>query len=568
MLMPNYADWNEAILEYVLEGLRLGSRVFLAIDDEALIGAGEFLSSAPLQRDRPTDFLRAVRDRCVLGSRVVFSRVRPDDESLNATPPYVSFLAATVLAAYRMGEEEDVSPNNYFVRLNEVLGLKSVAQGRPPGLDAGAEEELWLHWSEWLNRRGFLASAKRGSGPTKYVNYPISQTLLRDTDKDSLWHHFTERDWSKKLDEDAVIARIIRDRRWITRHLERLLSDESLDSARREGLFEAIYELYELWSLSEPESEYSSRSATFRREISAGLYRTVDPFSGQRHYRVLPRQPRRVRVHKGKVRYEGYEERLIPERPGWFRPLWEVGAQELTSGFRVSLDAVSQLETMKFPAREFWILTPDPENPDSGVYASWSRLSLGTPFVLLCQRHLVEQLDYLKSEELINWRTGDPISVWKDEEWLEYRDVQVISEGWKGLSLENENLLRSLQPSHSLGISFRGGLRIPQLRGWLSGYPPEVVVHSFYGEARLEIVEPLTGDIAVESEYIPTNQPHTIELPSISGTYLLTVESGSDTKETPINIINWTDLEMPEIEERGIEIGEGTVFGALVRRRG
>src|SRR5687768_4528831 len=131
--MANYYDWNQAIYQYVTSVLPLGSRVFLSIDDDTLRDAATFLDSIPPVDKRVDDFIRAVRARYVANGRV--RNITPIGDEFNKVPTYLSFLAATVLAAYRMGEEEEIHPNNYFTRLNEVLGFPGQS-GRPKGLDA------------------------------------------------------------------------------------------------------------------------------------------------------------------------------------------------------------------------------------------------------------------------------------------------------------------------------------------------------------------------------------------------------------------------------------------------
>lgn len=563
--MTTLDDWNRALLHYVTDGLPLGSRVFLSVDSDALVAAGGFIESGPVRASRVQDFLRCVRARCILNNRVSFHSIAPSDEEWENVPPYLSFLAATVLAAYLMGEEEEISPNNYFTRLNQVLDFAG-RSGRPDGLDTGTEEHMWLHWANWLTKNGFLPSARRGSGPTKFIRYPISQTLLRRADKDSLWRHFTDGNWPRNLDEDVVSMRVWRDRNSLSRHLARVLSDENMDASREEGLYQAVFDVYDLWSSSETASTYEqTSSAGSVRNAPAGLYRTFDYVFGRPEYAIFPQQPRRVRVARAEVFYQQQRHSLVPERPRWYRPLWNITAQDLENGLELKVSGTEDLDKLVLPIRDFWILTPDPEEPDSGIYATWGKPNLGTPSIILCRQSLQSQLDSLQSEGHIDWR-GDPIRIWEDEDWLEYRDVMVISEGWGGVSLDNDDLIQSLRPRSLLGLSFKGGIRVPQSGGWLVGHGPEVTIHSFYSGAALSLVNPLSEDIVLLQEDLETNEPLCIEWPKEPGSFILRVTSGPYEQERSISLLDWQQVRLAEIENYPfVSIGAGAVSGSVTQ---
>lgn len=562
--MANYYDWNQAIYHYITDGLPLGSRIFLSIDDDALIGAGRFLNPAPPREQRIEDFIRAIRARYV--SKDSVRNFSPIGDEFNKVPPYLSFLAATVLAAYRMGENEEVSSTNYFTRLNQVLGYPS-KHGRPEGLEAGIEDILWQHWANWLTQKGYLPSARPGVGSQKYVSYPISQTLLREADKEHLWHHFTNRKWPLNLDENIVSARVWQDRHHLVRHLTHLL-EEKVDSARQEGLHQAIYDVYDLWASSESRSTYKMTSATGGvRNLSAGLYRTFNYIYGEPEYAILPQQPRRVRVEHAQVFYEGQHYPLILERPGWYRPLWDVTAQTLNNGLEIEVEGAEELHKLVLPTRDFWILTPDPNEPDSGIYASWGKPSLGTSSIILCKESLQSQLNHLKAEGFINWR-DDPIPIWNDKTWLEYRDVMVVSEGWGGVSLENDDLLQSLKPKSLLGVSFEGGIRVRQDGGWLVGYGPEITIHSFYSEANLTLIDPSSNENIFIRENLKTDSSLYIDWPKKASIYILRITSGANAPlERSFALVDWDKLSPAIIEDYPkVSIGVGTISGALVEK--
>ena len=85
------------------------------------------------------------------------------------------------------------------------------------------------------------------------------------------------------------------------------------------------------------------------------------------------------------VDYSDTVELLIQDRPGWYVPLQApLSGSALTEGLKLDIDSPnSAISTLYLPARDFWVLTLDPNAPDSGIYASWDRgVELGAEFIL------------------------------------------------------------------------------------------------------------------------------------------------------------------------------------------
>ena len=561
--MANYYDWNQAIYKHITAGLQPGSRIFLSIDDEVLINAGRLLNPAPPRAERVNDFLRAVRGRYMLGNRV--RNISPLGDEANKIPTYLSFLAVTVLAAYRMAESEEVSQTNYFTRFKELL-LFSGDNRRPNGFEAGVEDMLWQHWAKWLLQQGYLPSAEVGEGPWKYINYPISQTLLRQADRETLWRHFTNRHWSRSLDEGVVVVRARREHQYLGSHLRNLLSDQSMRPARRQGLYQAIFEVYDFWANSGAGSRgdyLQVVNAGHARNLSAGLYRTYNRFSDGPEYALFPRQVRRLQVEHAQVTYNDQTYSLTPIRPGWYQPFGNVSAADLDHGLKIAVDGAEELDKLVLPRRDFWILTPDPDDPDSDIYASWGKPAIGTPFIILCKPKLQTQLEQLKEQGLIQWR-AEPLPAWTGESWLEFEDVMVVSDGWGAVIFENDDLLESLQPGRSVGISLSGGLRAGQ-GGWLVGYGPAVTINAFDNQADLDIVDPLSEQVLRNYQDVKTNEPFDPDWPSEADSYLLRITAGSGNAERSVTLYGWDSLSPAALDSfPHISVTAGYVSGSLV----
>lgn len=563
--MAEYEQWNAAIADYFVSGLPTGATVYLSVDDDALMDIGRrFLRTGPANKDWVEDYLLTVRDKCVVGEEVRIGRVR--DANADELPKCVAFLGAMVLAASRMADEEVITESNYFTPLRRVLGLTDVESGRPRGLQtSGVEELLWLSWNRWIIRKGFLPSAERGKGSTKYIHYSLSQALLREGDKRRLARVFREAARSHRIsrewDRDKLSA-------WLrlnvglfnTQHLRELFQEA--EPRRYEAIVDAVYDLYDTLDWTGREQPGTAGGQTTQRRIVAGLYRSEDPLAGSINYLLYPREPKRWGGNKLHALKDGQSHPLREERPGWFMPLWP----EVPSGGR-SYDVRGDVgvKELALPERNFWILVRDPENEDSGVLASWRHPGIFESFILLCRKMHSSNMEMLRQAGLLKWghefRLTEP-----NRGWVEYRECVITSPDWGEVLSESNDLFDALWPSASATIALRGGLRVPQQRGWLEGYGPEVAVHAFEESMRLVVREIIHIDAPITDMMVETNQY--FELPVLTrGDYLLQVYGGGRLlAQQAFRILPWRALScaVPE-QSYSIRLGRLTLQGALIR---
>ena len=135
------------------------------------------------------------------------------------------------------------------------------------------------------------------------------------------------------------------------------------------------------------------------------------------------------------------------------------------------------------PDKGFWLLIRDPENEDTGVFASWGYPDLGETFLLVCRQEYKEQLDLLAQENLMRWDHSVELSGIL-EGWVEYRECMVMSDNWDFIIPVKADLFEAVRPNVRASISLKNGLRIPHLR-WLEGYGPELTVIGFTDSVRL-----------------------------------------------------------------------------------
>lgn len=569
--MPTYDEWNNGLIDYLIAGASQGSTVFLDINEDVLEDVGRILKISG-SGDKTGDFKQAVRTKVVDGQRIRLENISTYKiKDIKAYPQGVGFLGAMVLAAYYMSEDEDASSINYFKRLRNILLLEEEEgmDGRPHGLRTGSEERLWIEWRTWLQNHGFLPTAKRGEGPKTYINYPISQSLLRQADKDKLERIFEEHNWPAHLDQNIVAARIRREIPYLTKHTQKILQEGNIQ--RFQALMESIFEIYENWVIygrnsSLIKNKLHSTQRFAQRNINAGLYRVVNPLLDTVDYYLYPHQPRRGHPGELQVKHGESLEDLVEDGPKWYRPLWELEAGELDDGTQYELAGSDAFQHLVLPQKDFWILTLDPTYPESGIYISGEPLDLGTSFILLCRQELQNQVTRLKNERLVEW-SNDPHPLPNYPGWIEYREMMVLSEAWSGVSrsVENQDLYESLRPLTSIGIHFEGGMRIPRTGAWLENYGPKVILSAFDERVHLRVQAIGTDGTILLDKEVPANVPLTIPWPG-SGSYFVEASIGAKATVHIVQILVWEQLMLSPIEQpESIRIGKWDISGAFIQ---
>lgn len=535
--MANYREWNQALVFYFTNSLPRGKRVYLSVDNEILEQIGQKFNQKIEDSNWSDDFRRAVREEVVTQGRVNLAKLQ--GRNLDGLPQGVAFLGAMVLAASEMVDEEEISEENYFKRLKAVLGLPTSENGRPPGMKFGkqGEEPLWEDWNLWLMINGFMPSAHRGCGGRIYINYSISQSLLRRTDKNRLVQLFNEKQWTAQWDAMTLFAGVRREAQRLSTHLKQLLTD---NRERYEAVAESIHEVYQQWQAEGRPAVVRAEVRNWSRNIFAGLYRTEDPFFGDVNYYHYPKKVRGWELNTIKIQYGERDQRLIDERPGWYLPLeFPLSLSELERGAKYPITLQCDLDSLVLPSRDFWILVPDPDDTDTGAYATWGQPSLGTKFILLCKKELLRDINRLRDERLIEW-SGKPQPVFNDSNWVELHQCMVISLAWNGVFISNQELKDALQPSVHLSISFSGGLRVPQQSAWLEGHSPQVTIFGFYPTVKLQITR-LLDNLSIIERSQSTNTPISVNFPS-SGDYVVKATCAGESTERLVKIVDWSWL--------------------------
>ena len=559
--MPSYSEWNEAIASFFIGGVPPGEAVYLSLDEDALFEIAAYWFSDDRLTDPVKDFESAVRMMCVPRGRVILPKTAPS--SPEGPPQCLAFLGAMVLAAHRMSPEGGLSEINYFTRLREILGLTEES-GRPPGMSPPAPEEaLWVALNQWVISNELQPSAERGpEGPTKYTNYPLSQSLLREGDKGKLGREFKrfEGQLGRNADRERVGGWFLnRADDFSTSHIRSLAKEAIAD--RYEALVDAVYKVYADVDWEKPgfDGDRLHRSPW----LTAGLYREFNPLSGQLSYLLLPRNAARDFHGPLEIVHEGIVKPMRGSRDGQFYPLWPV---DPTGGETYRVTGDPRVTELRIPLRRFWVLTRDPFDEASAIFASRGSPKLGETFLLLCRTELEEQISILRDEGLLDWG-GDPVELRSHGGWVEYRECQVLSASWDGVIFQIPELFEELRPRSRASISLQGGLKTDRRDAWLEGYLPNIFVTAFDQTCRVRVTNVLQPDGEPElDDTITTNT--SVVLPTLKvGNYLIEVDvgRGSTSDRRHLRVVSWDTLPPGEPSETyGSSVNGYFLIGGLI----
>lgn len=110
-------------------------------------------------------------------------------------------------------------------------------------------------------------------------------------------------------------------------------------------------------------------------------------FLGEVKYYLYLKQQRGRELDFLQINYQNNKQELRKDRQGWFLPIGNpINNEHLDNGLRLTITSEYELEKLIFPARDFWILVPDPDEPESGIYASWGTPELGQQFIIVCKK--------------------------------------------------------------------------------------------------------------------------------------------------------------------------------------
>lgn len=115
-----------------------------------------------------------------------------DERGRVSPPPFSALLLALSLAAERMRADTEFSSNNYYQRLADVLHLEDSHRARLKvelAHSAKHTAEFWESLNAWLTQHDHAfgqPTADDFNSPFRYVSFAVSQSLVRDVDRQRL----------------------------------------------------------------------------------------------------------------------------------------------------------------------------------------------------------------------------------------------------------------------------------------------------------------------------------------------------------------------------------------------
>lgn len=446
-----YLKWNRWIFEKGFAGARRNEEVFLSITPKILGGIAADNGGLGLLNEAVADFEDAVR-----GAYDVIIRMNGRLRILRAfeegTPLCLAFLAASVLAAYRMQSDEEISGRAYYLRLADLLGCEIVG-GRPRGFDPTVFESLWFFVQRWLAdvTGGRLAMPGSEGEARRFVALPLTHVPLRRLDIEKLPSFFV---WAGYAPAGMVVeAKLLSDlERWVRSY--DLLSSAGaaavMDERRRAVLVQVAHELG-AW-------DGSGTEPGGRRSVSVELMLDIVRYRPDLFY--LPRRPDGFpgRFDDGVHVFEAGDD-------GWYAPLQLSSSDgpELANGFEwIAAGNVS----MRRAAAEVIPLGP---SPDYTGYLSRSNLLRGARCAVLCRDEIVQA-----TAEYLAASTGQNTAPIRHPN---------IPAGWKLFAnirpnrrIEVPGSLAALDLASEVDVICTGGLRLGRRRAWMAGAEPRIIV--------------------------------------------------------------------------------------------
>ena len=165
-------------------------------------------------------------------------------------PPFTALLMCFSLAAERMHGDGNFSSQNYYVRLVEIFSGRAIEKLEAFRSSAKYTEKFWLALNNWLIDSDYIygiPTAKPSFSSKKYVGYSISQSVVRDAERDhfkKMFSHYglsangnySDQELSIYLNEWALTE-------YSTKSLRNLMADPDV----RERVLDAAIEELSKW---------------------------------------------------------------------------------------------------------------------------------------------------------------------------------------------------------------------------------------------------------------------------------------------------------------------------------
>lgn len=453
-----YAHWNRAIVDHILLTKPRSEDVYLCVNPRILAKildeAGlEFLNPEQAEQ-RFSTAVGNVYQKRVLGHRDHLQVLRRCSD--DGYPDCAAFLAGSVLAAYHMQSDEEISGNAYYKRLAKLLSCDMQAN-YPIGFNPPIFESLWVYLQNWLHKehgRQFIMPRSDGRF-RRFVALPFAHVPLRSLDIEKLPSFFVWAGYQPggRVRRDRLLSDL---QRWQqSKNMLTPTGAESLSDDRVDAVVAQVSAELESWDGSFVESA-SRRSALV--EIQFDIIQRKPVFS------FIPRRPSGFPsvFDDGEHVFEASDE-------GWYDPveICPLDGELLKTGFEWRSDINGTQFVLRRP--ETLVVPLVPSSTYSGFLSS-PRLLHGIKCSVLCHNKVIGRVqEYLSeiAQQQLNPVTGHSSL---PNNWSIFRDITAR------VDVKAPSGLEALEVDPNIELVVAGGLRIGRRRAWLVGAPPQILV--------------------------------------------------------------------------------------------
>ncbi|WP_199619861.1 hypothetical protein [Paenibacillus alkalitolerans] len=190
-MTPGYKKWNQVLFDHFFGPHNSNKVVYLYVNEDLIIKLGKKIGVSDDMAMK--DFCLSVRSY-TNNSEELFEKAfiwgrKWNNQGRIGIPPFISFLALTVLAAVNMrtNVELGISGGNFYHPLRELLNMSGT--GMPREFDKF--QKLWEYLRDWQeSHNGKYGYINIFNFSTKYTSYARSQCLVRDTERAQLYEFF------------------------------------------------------------------------------------------------------------------------------------------------------------------------------------------------------------------------------------------------------------------------------------------------------------------------------------------------------------------------------------------
>jgi hypothetical protein len=482
---------NEVISEIVYSEDKSGLPVHLDLDDDSIASIESLHGITPqMFRDQLVSAVgRIHKNKDFLKIFSEFDEATRRWElkgDFLSTPPAMSLLAVLSIAADEMVSEENISANNYYLRLSKVLARSGGIAPDPNALGNNYRPHavrLWkslITWLEaWQGDRGKptipLPGETSDNDARKYIRMPISQALLRESDRTNLYKMFSANNLDPAMSVSEELMSVLLEQwtmsPYATSQLKKIWKVEEY----RESLVLLVISTLNTWPGAEVETDGETTTSS-----KVGLTLVLDKWMNRAEFGIEIRyagskSPNEIEIRTGDESFT--RSMVVPAGPKSVR-IADLSAFETSSLIDGIIEIKNENIGLKGQRRPRAIV-PMMFQQASNEYIEVAGIAMGSIHGLLVRNSTENDLE-TKVQELLTdvarpgWSKFDTSRfAGFPEEWTLFQNVDIVVP-FDVHSLKYK-FLEVLVPLEAPSIQLSNGFKIPGRRErWLRSAPPEI----------------------------------------------------------------------------------------------